>query len=482
MTLTLNPLISLSGLQSRNGRHAINQSFAGNRLAVNLRINPNLDRVNTVIGILTQHFAGTSCDYQIRASQSVLSLHLPQTDFLSFFPISTLYDEYGLDLAYTNIGESMSETVVYALPENIAQLPSRVTSLETAQTENITYFENIETILTALENSVQNPTPVTVSWNDVTGKPSTFPPSNHTHAIADISGLSPELDAINTNVADLTARVETLETATPVTTGGIATTLLTANTVLESNKSYLATVANLVCTLPSSPSIGDVINLSTGNHSLRVNHGNASQQVLNNNTLTLVGALNGIILKANADIALTFLDSNLWKTTYRTRVINNWIDTFTETVASIKSYAATPLETYTYNASGNNVNLIYDGNKTNSGVMRSGGGTLGELRILLTFPYPTMLTSFNYWLGQFNGALNMPTSVDVYTGATVTPANLKGAISLSGATGTRNITNNEFATQYVFNFKLPNSGSISVLELEPIGTQIISGEIAVSQS
>jgi hypothetical protein len=68
----------------------------------------------------------------------------------------------------------------------------------------------------------------------------------------------------------------------------------------------------------------------------------------------------------------------------------------------------------------------------------------------------------------------------VYTGATVTPANLKGAISLSGSTGTRNITNSEYASQYVFNFKLANSGSISVLELETVGTQIISGEIVVS--
>jgi hypothetical protein len=376
----------------------------------------------------------------------------------------------------------MAEPSIVVLPELIAQLPNRVSSLETDTGILESDVDTLQAKVATLESNALEPVTVSVAWNDVTGKPSTFPPSGHTHSIEDVLGLSLELSNINTDTSNLFGRVEALEAATPVTSGGIATALLATSTTLESNKSYLATVANLVCTLPASPSIGDVINLSTGNHSLRVNHGNASQQVLNNGTLTLVGSLNGIILKANADITLTFLGSNLWKTGYRVRVTNNWIDTFTETVASIKSYVPTPLETYTYNASGNNVNLIADGNKTNSGVMRSGGGTLGELRILLTFPYPTMLTSFNYWLGQFNGAFNMPASVDVYTGVPVTPANLKGAISLSGATGTRNIPNTEFSTQYVFNFKLPNSGSISVLELEAVGTQIISGEITVTQS
>jgi hypothetical protein len=33
------------------------------------------------------------------------------------------------------------------------------------------------------------------SWDDITGKPSTFPPSAHTHAIADTTGLQTALDA-----------------------------------------------------------------------------------------------------------------------------------------------------------------------------------------------------------------------------------------------------------------------------------------------
>lgn len=34
-----------------------------------------------------------------------------------------------------------------------------------------------------------------VAWADVTGKPSTFTPSAHTHAIADVTGLQDELDS-----------------------------------------------------------------------------------------------------------------------------------------------------------------------------------------------------------------------------------------------------------------------------------------------
>ena len=47
---------------------------------------------------------------------------------------------------------------------------------------------------------------VEVSWADVTGKPSTFAPATHTHAVADVSGLQ----AI---ITDLTDRIVALETA-----------------------------------------------------------------------------------------------------------------------------------------------------------------------------------------------------------------------------------------------------------------------------
>lgn len=36
--------------------------------------------------------------------------------------------------------------------------------------------------------------PTSVSWGDISGKPSTFPPSQHTHAIADVTNLQTTLD------------------------------------------------------------------------------------------------------------------------------------------------------------------------------------------------------------------------------------------------------------------------------------------------
>jgi hypothetical protein len=210
MTLTLTSLISLSGLQARNGRHAIDQSFTGNRLAVNLRIAPNLDRVNTIIGVITQHYQGARADYQIRASQSVLTLHLPQTDFLSFFPISSLYDEYGLDLAYTTVGDTVSESSIVVLPENLAVLPDKVADLEALTTVHGSRLDGID--LSILELGLL---PTSVSWESITDKPTSFNPSTHSHTISDISGL----EGLTNN-------------------GNITTTLLTANSALESNKQY----------------------------------------------------------------------------------------------------------------------------------------------------------------------------------------------------------------------------------------------------
>lgn len=59
----------------------------------------------------------------------------------------------------------------------------------------------------ALENE---PAP---SWGDVTGKPTTFPPAVHGHAIADVTGLRAELDAIPEAYDDtaLSGRVSAVE-------------------------------------------------------------------------------------------------------------------------------------------------------------------------------------------------------------------------------------------------------------------------------
>lgn len=40
-----------------------------------------------------------------------------------------------------------------------------------------------------------DPSDVDVTWSDIQGKPSTFPPSSHTHAITDVNGLQSALDS-----------------------------------------------------------------------------------------------------------------------------------------------------------------------------------------------------------------------------------------------------------------------------------------------
>ena len=52
-----------------------------------------------------------------------------------------------------------------------------------------------------------------VAWNDVTGKPATFTPSAHIHAIADVTGLQAALDD-NSNNLTKTARNDTASTIT----------------------------------------------------------------------------------------------------------------------------------------------------------------------------------------------------------------------------------------------------------------------------
>lgn len=48
----------------------------------------------------------------------------------------------------------------------------------------------------------------THGWSEVTGRPSTFPPETHTHDVADVTGLQAIID-------DLTARIVALEGGTP---------------------------------------------------------------------------------------------------------------------------------------------------------------------------------------------------------------------------------------------------------------------------
>lgn len=59
-----------------------------------------------------------------------------------------------------------------------------------------TAWDNLVAFVNGLETQIEELSPGgAVAWVDVTGKPSEFPPSAHTHVIADITGLQADLDA-----------------------------------------------------------------------------------------------------------------------------------------------------------------------------------------------------------------------------------------------------------------------------------------------
>jgi len=58
----------------------------------------------------------------------------------------------------------------------------------------------VKEILIQLAEAIENGGSVTVTWNDVEGKPSTFPPESHTHTIAQVDGLQTEIDNIKSRL------------------------------------------------------------------------------------------------------------------------------------------------------------------------------------------------------------------------------------------------------------------------------------------
>lgn len=66
-------------------------------------------------------------------------------------------------------------------------------------THTVAQVDGLQSTLDSLENK-------TVAWGDVTGKPSTFAPATHTHTVAQVDGLQ-------TIINDLTSRIQALESA-----------------------------------------------------------------------------------------------------------------------------------------------------------------------------------------------------------------------------------------------------------------------------
>jgi len=369
--------------------------------------------------------------YPIVSQRQTVPLDMSECGNFLFVPVSRFIDDYNLSLYVSS--ESSGGTVDLSAYALISQLPDLSTYAKIADIPNLSNYVSNSQLATALSGyALISQLPNLSGYALKTDIPSSFGSNQNFIAIS-------------------------------------------ANQTLESNKNYFANTSGLVCSLPASPSVGDVINLATGNYSFRVNHGNGNQIVLNSSTQSTVGTDSGIILKNYSAIQLIYMGANLWVSGYRARSINNWIPDSLEPTASQKSYTATGLEAYSYYGD-YTPSRLNDGDLA-GGVMKSDGGTANQLRILFTFAQPVNLTSFNYWLGQFNGAFNYPSSCDVYIGNAVNAANLIDSFTFPALSGTRNISNTQNSSTYVINFK--GSGGISVSEIQLIGKGIIGGEIPV---
>lgn len=454
--------------------------FTGNILSIQCGVKAEYQVTKQVIGYLYQHSGIATKGYAIYGENTYLELGLPETDKLIFVPTSYLNDSYSLIINYALVGSVINGENTTPLPELITGLPTRVSALEAFKASANTELENLSNSqndainsLTAIDDSIASLTGDITSHHSRLETLESEVSANSIH-LAEIDGT---LTSNGTAIAALGNRITDIEASG---FASIEYTEISVNSTLESNQKYFAAITGLICVLPANPSIGDTIDLSTGNYSFRVNHGNANQAVLNLSTQTNVGINNGIILKPYSSIQLIYQGSNLWVSACRARVINNYVVPAIESTSSIKAYIASSLEPYAYEASNfYTPELINDGNKTALGVMKTGGGTANELHILATFPTSTILTALNYWLGQYNGNYNKPTSLDVYIGSGKTPENLITTHNFTSAdSGSISIANADSSLTFVFVFR-SNTNKISVLEIEAIGKQILGGETIV---
>lgn len=189
---------------------------------------------------------------------------------------------------------------------------------------------------------------------------------------------------------------------------------------LESNERYLVAADDLVCSLPSTPTIGDTIDLSNGNFfSFRINNGNQAQYILYNGSYTLAGQESGLDLKHYADCQLLYQGDDFWRVTYASREIILFDGNIYDEGLP---YVATERESYAYYFT-NTLEKIADGNLT-YGVMKIGGGTDYKFIIKCTFQQSTKLNNIKVIGGQFNGLYNRPDEVRVYKGDSIDPMDL----------------------------------------------------------
>lgn len=260
-----------------------------------------------------------------------------------------------------------------------------------------------------------------------------------------------------------------------------------ADQALLVNTNYLATAADLDLTLPASPGTGDVIGLSTGNFQLKVLHGSANQEILNLNTLSDAGSANGILLKPYSCTRLLYHGGDLWVTQERARIVNNWLGTLTiDPTATLQTYTPSAFNGYTIDYGTLTTNINNGDIVTNSFVTDGLLTSTTPVQILVSFGAPTMIKSFDLYLGQGNVAITGTSSfpcdtVNVYSGDTL--ATLIGTFSTlntsyNGVSQVFDLVNSSSFSDYIFEFV--GAGGIGVLELRLYDKVLLGGEIVAA--
>lgn len=183
-----------------------------------------------------------------------------------------------------------------------------------------------------LQNATGTGASVTVTWSNVTGKPSTFPPDSHTHIIDNVTGLA---SAINTKQDVLVSgtSIKTINGANVlgagdivISGGGAATNLATTRT------STTVTVTSDTGTDASIPA-ADATNAGVMSSADQVKLSGiaAGAQV---NTVTSVASRTGAVVLTKTDVGLANVDN--------TADTAKPVSTAQQTALNLKSNLITP--------------------------------------------------------------------------------------------------------------------------------------------
>lgn len=226
----------------RSGEVVIDQAFTGNVLSVQVETKPEYDLSRQIIGWLYQYSGLAIKKFALISGNDVLFLALPETDKLEFIPTPYLNELYTLTINAANIEGSNNSGISGSIPDAILALPNRVLAVENGLTGATNLLSQLQSDLSDLESTVANLNPST-SWANITGKPSTFAPSAHGHAITDITSLQAALDGkSNTGHTHAIGDVNLLQSSLDNLSGSISS---------KANQSDLTALSGRVTTLES---------------------------------------------------------------------------------------------------------------------------------------------------------------------------------------------------------------------------------------